>query len=298
MGANDSTASKPRRYLALRPKEVSLVDEPANMREFLVTKRRDPTTPEDTMGDKTTTTTTTETESTPYKDVTAVKTFLDTLGKAEGAPKEALESVSKMLDAVAGAAESKPEGEPKAETTETPVAKTESKPEGEPKTETPVAKSEGEPKTETKPEGEPELANMVVVKGDGTVLINQDVVAQKGKTFSKGRTNELAGAFQGLATVMNEVDPEGTKAALSKLGFSASGATETPATTETPVAKSVEPALTSEFMDKLNAIVTSVENVTKRVGAIEDARTPSKSVEGEGGTDTAEVKKGFWNGVL
>lgn len=153
-----------------------------------------------------------------------------------------------------------------------------------------------------------EVANAVVIKADGSVHVSGDAVnVNKAKGFTSARTEALKGAVAGLAKLLGEVDEKQLKEALAGMGDGRFG--NLPSNSSVP--SSVRPVGTTKSADggegeaeglaeQIAAIVSkAVEPVTKRLDEIESTRNPSKSVEGDGGSDTqTEVKKSLWDGVL
>jgi len=193
----------------------------------------------------------------------SVMAWLEKGGDKAEAPTKALESVADLLKGMCGAKVTKKE-------------------------------EEADVKKDAAPEEEP----VVKMMADGTIKISAAV--QKGKTFTSGRTDTLKDAISGLAGILKEVDEDGLNALIDKLKTS-KGAMVDSAVRPVGTKKSVEGEETKEdtIAKALAPLVEEVKNVSKRLEDIEKARTPSKSVEGDGGTDGAiEVKKSMWEGVL
>jgi hypothetical protein len=118
---------------------------------------------------------------------------------------------------------------------------------------------------------------------------------QKAKTFTPKRQEAIKSAIETLSKLLAD---------MTKVPTGGSPSTSTPSNASFGASGVV--ALTKGLETLVETIKTQLgdlSEVTKglgdRVGAIEKARTPSTSVEGEGGTDTKTEKKGdLWSGVL
>jgi hypothetical protein len=306
-----------RELLDLDVKEISLVDRPANLREFLIVKRQT----ENNLGEfevepsviewleKMAGTTGAPTKSikalaaaltggTPMETVEMIKARhayeaeIQKAGQTEESQEDLekrhaaeLETVTKADSTTPTEPEVKPEeAEPEPATSE-PVAK------NEPAAEPELAPSE--PLAEPDPEDQP----MVVIKRDGSITV-QGAQVQKAKTFGKAKTATLQNAVSALAKLLGDVSEEALKSAMApymdptkKVEKNAGNAAEEPP----------EPKPTADPAELITkAVATALEPISKRLEEIEKTRNPSQSVEGDGGTDSksTQVEKSIWSGIL
>lgn len=149
-------------------------------------------------------------------------------------------------------------------------------------------------------EGDPEDQPMVVIKRDGSVHVAGQTV-QKARSFTNARTEVLSSVVGSLAKLLGDVDDDALKKALGNLskGNLPNNATVDSQVRPTGVSKSAD-GDEGEANAIVEAIGKALEPVTKRLDEIEKTRNPSKSVEGEGGSDQqqTQVEKSFWHGVL
>jgi hypothetical protein len=267
-----------RRIIELDVKEVSLVDKPAIRREFLVIKRL-----EDAMG--------------AFKNEAETNTPQESVAKGETKPQ-----VDDTANTPAEPAE--------------PASEEATPPEDETIPEVPGDKDGSEKSGTNDEEGEPvakasnpATAAAVLPKGisvqispDGSVSVHGEPI-NKGKTFTAGRIKTIKEAIGQLMGILSEVDePKTTEPKTTE------PKTTEPKTTE-PTSKSDSVPVVNDGEDKLiaklNELVSAVKDtkdattaLSKRVDEIEGIRPSSTSVDGEGGTDQVETKKGFWDGVV
>jgi hypothetical protein len=118
---------------------------------------------------------------------------------------------------------------------------------------------------------------------------------QKAKTFTPKRQEAIKNAIETLSKLLADMTkvPTGASPSTStpsNATFGASGVVE--------LTKGLE-TLAETLAKQLGEISEVAKGLGDRVEAIEKARTPSTSVEGEGGTDAkTEKKANLWNGVL
>lgn len=148
---------------------------------------------------------------------------------------------------------------------------------------------------------------------EDTILATLDTI-QKAKAFTPQRIDKIAAAVDTLQKLLMEViapnatpktkvpgvgthpNPNTTRAALvGKSGDDADPLSTTIAQLQAQV-ESVAKAI--EGKPNADPMVEQLEAISKRLELIEKARPDTQSVDGEGGTDTSEVKKSFWAGVL
>lgn len=127
---------------------------------------------------------------------------------------------------------------------------------------------------------------------------NLHIVTKGAKKLTAERTSALSEAATKILGLLKETDEAAFKAAIEAIGK------ELPSTATVPQA--VKPTgigsvdtpkpTTKNDSDPRDA---QIEALTKRLDAIEKARTPTTSVGSDGGTDGAKpVEKSFWSGIL
>lgn len=117
---------------------------------------------------------------------------------------------------------------------------------------------------------------------DGTIIVKGQPV-NKGQVFTEEKANKVKSA---LEAVLKELTPESTTQKGVKKD---AGNQEQPNTVSTKL---------DEVLKAIGDVKKGQQKLEKRVEDIEKTREPSQSVEDEGVTDTQEVKKSFWNGVV
>jgi hypothetical protein len=312
-------AKEARRLLDLDVKEVSLVDRPANLKEFLVVKRLE-------HGGKQMSAFAADTENkgaenpNPETETEVVKmTDAD-----DGANGDASADAGDAGEAEGGDAEGtgEAEGGDAEGTTETEVEKAipkeitasiksirdfmaKANPVDKGMLANTLQKAFGKAptkKTETKKSDEPAApVPAVQVMDDGSVLVSGTPV-QKAKGFTTQRTDAIKSVVSNLVGLLGDVDTEVAKALVADLNKAI------PKTSKAaPVAKSEDGEDSNADPVDVAAIVQAavekaIAPVAERVEKIEKARAPSKSVDGDGKTDsTVDVQKdagGIWKGVL
>ena len=133
---------------------------------------------------------------------------------------------------------------------------------------------------------------------DGRVVVAGQPV-NKARAFTAGRTKQIAQVTSALMTLLKDVDQD----ELNKL--LGTNAPEQPAKSSTPatqgVAKSADGAQDAAKPadgEGIDQVITLLKGLGDRVEAIEKARTPSTSVEGDGQTQQVQKSQKFWDGVL
>jgi len=300
-----------RRFVALAVDELSLVDTPANEKEFAVVKRLQ--TEEEMAIEKDTKVEKGSAEETDEKSIEK-KAVGDGVEKVETevpdtndeAVEKAMGKVVEMVEGIVKKSEKKKEekaeDEDEAEAEEEGGGKKKAKAE---KKATPrevfeeqmkkngvkddalktaleaFDDSAGVEKSE-KPEEEVEK------RKDDEVLEALEASIGKAKRFTPGRMDTLKNAIGTLQKLLGELTPaekaveEATEGAL-----------------EGGLGSAVAKAL-KEFNVKLDGVVETQKNVGERVKEIEEARNPSASLEEDGETDTdvVETEKSLWKGVI
>jgi hypothetical protein len=141
----------------------------------------------------------------------------------------------------------------------------------------------------------------VQIFDDGTVIVNGAPVV-KGKTFTPSRTGAIKEVVGKLIKLMGEIGDADTLKALADMvkelpdgnpgqGIKAVG------TTGGVALKKAEEEIAA-LKAELEKSKEERADVVKRLDEIEKTREPSKSVDGDGGTDKETVKKEFWGGVI
>jgi len=295
---------KKRRIVDLDVNEVSLVDRPAIRRKFVVIKRL-----EGEMGAFEM-----DPEVVEKNDTSTVLDWLQKATDADDAPKEALAKVIELLQAVEKAEPVKPEedtekalpaGLKEAITAVVAWMKKMSKGPGAPteaigRVATFLGKvgggeyPESKPADKVEPKPEPEEPkeksddNLIVVKGDGTMVINPGVTKGR-KAFTAERTDAIKASLIQLAGVLGEADGEALKAVVAAIKELPEG--KVPDSAVRPVA----PVQKSEADTK---VLEALTDIKKRLDDIEKTRTPSKGGTPEVSEEVVEKKEGFWNGLL
>ena len=295
---------KKRRIVDLDVNEVSLVDRPAIRRKFVVIKRL-----EDGMGAFEM-----DPEVVEKNDTSTVLDWLQKATDADDAPKEALAKVIELLQAVEKAEPVKPEEDTEKalpaglkEAIAAVVAwmKKMSKGPGAPTDEIgrvatflgkvgggEYPESKPADKVEPKPKPEPEEPkkndDLVVVKADGTMVIDPGVTKGR-KAFTAERTDAIKASLIQLAGVLGEADGEALKAVMAAIKELPEG--KVPDSAVRPVA----PAQKSEADPK---VLEALADIKKRLDDIEKTRTPSKSEPPDATTEPVEKGERFWKGIL
>jgi len=118
---------------------------------------------------------------------------------------------------------------------------------------------------------------------------------QKAKAFTPKREEALKAAVETLQDLLKELSMQSIPQGESPKTTVPTGHVYGPATTMA-LTKSIE-GLKEILTTKLDEVQTVAKSLGARVEVIEKTAGPSKSLEGDGGTDT-NVKKSFWSGVL
>jgi hypothetical protein len=282
----DGFEERPRRILELDVQEVSIVDRPAILRRFLVTKRR---TEERTMGAFEPTNE--EVKKNAEKEAAEKAAAEKAAAEKEAAEKAAVEkgtipdkgAIADFLKGLEGA-----EGA----TVKEVIAHLQNSEKGAmpPWLKKPGA---GDKEEKKKSEGGDD---MVVVKADGSIHVRGEAV-EKRRQFTAARIQAMKETTLQLAGLINEVAPDVAKEIAAALKELPSNAKVPQAVKPTGTAKEVTK---SEGLEKENEeLKKSVAELTKRLDDIEKTRPVSKSAEAEGGTDSPKPKgESFWKGVL
>lgn len=131
----------------------------------------------------------------------------------------------------------------------------------------------------------------VAVMEDGSVIVSGQEVS-KSKKFTSSRTDTLKQVAMQLMKLIGDVDQDTMKAIVDSLKELPEGKSPPSAVRPVGTQKSLEEE------EVLKQLRDENEGLKGRVEALEKAKMPSKSVEGNGGTDSQTVKKGLWSGVL
>lgn len=295
-----------RRFLKLNVGEVSLVDSPANEKEFLVTKNLE----ENVMGEQQANAAerveieaAAGSESTVSDVLKHVSTIVENIAKAVKAEQPA---ASAPAIAAATAVETDSEEDAEVEKSLTEALKAMGiEPTAEQLAKAkkagfkfPTAKKplEKETKKASTPEGEAIAETALTIEGLSTLI-------SKAKKFTPGRIEKLKGAVEALKGLLEEIDsvPQGTNPGVSPSGstsFGPSGVKSLVAGENVDTSKSNEPTM-ADVLKAVNGLAEVVKGLGAEVESVKKARPASESLEGKGGTDT-EVKKsaGMWSGIL
>lgn len=277
------------RFVELEVGEVSIVDSPANEKEFAVIKNLNEEVGD--MADDNVKKNMDEASEGESQQDTPEKVSVEVDKATDAAVAKAMEQVTEMIGTISkavGAATEKG-GEP------------ETKPKGVEKSE----KQDGE--KSTKEAGDAEVQKDVE-NADGQETsddTSEDSVektltalaqaVEKAKRFTPKREAALKAALAQLTTLAKELG-------VTEIPVGASPPVSTPkgamfGASSTGVSKALE-ELTTKLNEALAGVQETTKGLTERVEKMEGTRMPSKSVDDEGGTDTQKTEKSFWAGVL
>lgn len=134
----------------------------------------------------------------------------------------------------------------------------------------------------------------LAIHEDGTVVVSGQTVS-KGKKFTPGRTNTLKEVATQLMQLISDVDEEEAKSLIAQFKELPQGKSPKSEVRPVEVSKSTGEGLVAI----LGQITEQNKEITKRLEAIETARTPSQSLDEEGGTDVPVNKSnGTWGNIL
>jgi hypothetical protein len=273
------------RFVELEVGEVSIVDSPANEKEFAVIKNLNEEVGD--MADDNVKKNMDESESEAQQDapekvsVEVDKATDKAVAKAMGQVTEMISNISKAVGAATEKSESKPEGAEKSE------------------------KQDGEESTEETGDAEVQKDKENADAQEASEDVSEDNVektltalaqaVEKAKRFTPKREAALKAALAQLTTLAKELG-------MTEIPVGASPPVSTPkgatfGASSTGVSKALE-ELTGKLNEALAGIQETTKGLTERVEKMEETRMPSKSVDGEGGTDTQKTNKSFWAGVL
>lgn len=301
---------KGREILKLKAKEVSMVDRPAILREFLVVKRQT----EDNMGAFESENTQAEPQGDTlieamtwksYEDIDkalpidlrnaikAVSAFLGKSKSAEGAPTKEIERVMAFLGKVEGGKYPYPSAEGMTKAEKKPEEMT---PEEQKKAEEEQKKKEAEEKAKQEAAQKNAEGFMIKITPDGGVEMSGQPVSKAGKAqFTTTRSNDLKDAVEKLLKMLAGVDVDATKGIIEELVKSTlpadlkwtSGTQAVPASVKKVLEEVVEP------------VNKRLEEIGTKVEAMEKSRPAPQSSGGDGDTHEEHVNKGqnTWDGL-
>jgi ATPase subunit of ABC transporter with duplicated ATPase domains len=326
----------PREFLDLEVKEVSMVDLPANLRKFLIVKRREEPMSafqQDYSGvDASQIGITPQTES-GSKDLgealTAVAEYVAKAKKPmdeetykalspelKAAMKMVMGFMAKMMtgqESTQKAVKSAEEDEAamkERHATEKAAAKKEGKSEEEMKALEDKQKQEEEEAKKAK-KGEEKAVDKedkvqksvtppeqpaVAVMSDGSVVV-RGVAVEKAKGFTADRMGIMKQVTESLLKLLGEVDETAVKSLVDSLQM---GELPSHASVASQVRPEPASAPVQKSQDGQSEVVGMLQDVVKRLDKIEAARSPSTSVEGDGPSETKKTKteKSFWGNVI
>ena len=248
-----------RRFVELKVNEISLVDIPANEKEFAVIKRLQE-----------------ETKMTVKKEeVEKVKVEVEE--PKDDAVEKALEKVTDLVgDLVSKSSEEKAEEKAEEKTEEKTEDKTEEKEED--KTE-----EKEEEKTEEKEEEKEE--EKTEEKEEEKTEDKTEEPTNKAKRFTPARMKTLETAIQFLQDLVSDLTP--LQQEINSTEESEDG-----------VEKLIED-FTSRVVKQFEKMTDIYKKLDERIEKIEKIRNPSTSLEEDGGTDKEkDIEKNFWHGAL
>jgi hypothetical protein len=138
-------------------------------------------------------------------------------------------------------------------------------------------------------------------KSDGEANVSKDLQQenedeiQKSKRFTPSRTESLKKTAIDLLKLLGEIDVAAMKSIVDS--FKPSNVVKQEGEKQMDQKSEKDPNV-EKLESELTETRAKLEETTKKLEDIEKSRQPSKSVEGEGGTDKKETKKSFWTGVL
>lgn len=283
-----------RRFLALGVKEVSIVGEPANEQEWLVTKQM-----ETTMAD--------ETERVVVKDNNAsTDNTVEVLKQVNGI----VDTLCKFHSANSTNSSAVADVEKGTETTLKSIFKKAGLNDEQMEKAAKVAKEAGLDIDKAMP---PALAAALEGKGKGkgekpaekpTKAKDDEEETTKAKAMTDGRIKKLEAIKAGVDGLLADIAPGGAVPPNLPDGKSPS-ASEITSTTKSQTAPTFDAAalggLLTEAVTKAMAPVNErMDKMAAELADVKKARPSSNSVEGDGGTDAlvAKGKKGLWSGLL
>jgi len=277
------------RFVELEVGEVSIVDSPANEKEFAVIKNLNEEVGD--MADDNVKKSMDEAiegeaqQDVPEKvSVEVDKATDEAVAKAMGQVTEMISNISKAVGAATekgGESEAKSEGVEKSE-----------KQDGEESTE---ATGDAEVQKDTENADAQEASEDVSEDSVEKTLTALAQAVEKAKRFTPKREAALKVALAQLATLAKELG-------MTEIPVGASPPVSTPkgamfGASSTGVSKALE-ELTGKLNEALAGVQETTKRLTERVEKVEGTRMPSKSVDDEGGTDMQKTEKSFWAGVL
>lgn len=281
-----------RRILDVDVREVSLVDRAANLRRFVIIKRL-----EDDMEN-----------AGKEGDVSAVSQSADSGNSGSvqtETPPNNPEAVKTDTEKACGG---KKDDEDKKKAQEEEEEEKKKAAEAKKAEEVKKAQEEEAKKAEdAKKAEEAKSSNQV---SDQTANPPVQVDVDKSKRVTPARVDSLKKAALELLKLIGEIDSEAVKSIVGSFATSNVNK-EKPMEAKpekNPEIEKLEKELTEtktnlekELADskaKLEETSKRLDETNKKLEDIEKSRQPSKSVEGQGGTDKKETKKSFWSGVL
>lgn len=303
------------RFVDLSVGEVSLVDSPANEQEFIVVKRLNQEDGDMADENREVTKGQPDGENISDEPVTKGAEQVPVEVASTEAVEKAMAQVTQLVESIAKAVNA---SEPAETSAEVDTEKADTEKGGWPKmrkqfeAELKSAGIEGDAATKAmarfdkafmpfKPGGatKPPLKKAEKsVDTDETVQKMLEVLGmsvQKAKAFTPKREEALKAAVETLQELMKELTMQSIPTGGSPSTTVPTSPMYGPATTMA-LTKSIE-GLQEILTAKLDEVQSVAKGLTERVEAIEKVATPSKSVEGDGGTDT-KTQKSFWSGVL
>ena len=289
-----------RRFLDLKVNEISLVDLPANQKEFAVVKRLQ----EEEMPD--------EIKNQASADDVEKKAEAEETKDENKAVEEAMGKVVSMVEGLVQKKEAEEKDEEKEEVKE--EVKEEAEEKAEEKTEKAESKNRSIFKQQLVENGiEGDALESALKKFDDQMNDDNEKVEKreeavedketqilealessilKAKRFTPGRMKTLKSVVDTLQSLMKELTPiqMNEEANQPEASF--------PTGIDTSVSKAIE-KMAGVFEEKMTEMAETNKSLNDRVEAIEKVRNPSASIEEEGDTDKeAKVEKSFWGDVL
>lgn len=262
-----------RRFLDLSVNEVSIVDSPANEQMFVVIKNLNEEV-NNMPGTKEVEKNATEVEKNDSQEPT--KVAVETNPATDEAVAKAMEQVSNLIENISKSFNQEPPNTPsnEAKSDESEVNKNEKNVEESKEADT--QKNDDESSVE-----------------ENTLSILSAAI-EKAKSFTPKRQ----AAFKAAMEVLNNLAKE---LGMQEIPVGSFPATNTPSGTSfgaSSISKSLE-EFTGTVTKALGDLTEVTKGLNERIGKVEKMSVPSKSVEGEGGTDSQVTKNvSIWKGVI
>lgn len=209
---------------------------------------------------------------------------------AKGLTPEEEEALKEKEKACGGKPEEEMKEEKGAKAAKPPVKEGE----GTEEEEYPYPNAKSKKKTQKSEDGE---GDIIVIKADGTVEVNQEAIAKR-KMFTSGRMKTVKETVLTLAQMLREVDPESASEVYAALKELPGDVSVQRGVTPVATTKSEAPAPAPVETEEVKTLKSQVADLTKRLDDIEKTRPVSKSVTTEATDDKVEKRDALWKGLI